>query len=147
LAGALLLLSRRVLAPALTARSDRPRRGTGAGVAHHAADDGASRRAARTGARGGAGGGRRRRRGGRCLGRIEAGLLDGPRVAGGLVALLLLGRLPLGGVHVLLRTGRHHERRGNREHAKASSNHVPSWLSTTGTLEGSIGRSNGPHVL
>jgi len=116
-----------ILAAALPARGSRTDRGTGAGIP---ADDLAHYRAARGATQAGAGGragcscrlfrgGLRRRR----LRRIEARLLDRPRMAGRLVALLLLWRLPLRRINILLGDRRRYRRSSQCKHPKNSAVH------------------------
>jgi len=111
LGGLLLALLRGgcVLLAALAARDGGTGRGAGARVA---TDDFTDNRSAcgapeaRTGRRARCGGGRRGRglRGWR-IGRVVLGVVDGPYVACALVLLLLVRRLPFGGLDNLLREG------------------------------------------
>jgi hypothetical protein len=104
-----LLGSSRGLPAALTAPGNRPRRGSGLRViSHHLTYDCAFCSTANPGPGLGSRSGRRRF----CrlllgcrVSRIESGLLDRSSVTGGLVALLLFGRLPFCRVHILLGMG------------------------------------------
>lgn len=116
-----------ILSPALPTRGSCTRGRTGTcvsadGLSDNRSPHGAARTCTRRSPRCG---GRwfRRRCLRRWLGRIEAGLLHGPRVTGGFVALLLFRALSLGWVHELLRAGARNQHGAQGQTAQVSLRH------------------------